>query len=235
VAASTLAQPGTAAQTQTKQQQKPPRTVTLHLPKAKAVHLEHYRSLARSKTLFHDVNYDRSNPAQRDVWKQTLRPLSRGSARGTMEPAVYRRARELLSEYGYAKTEDQLDDKALVPNWSREKKPPVATEVDHVVELQLLGPSWRLLRWPNEFGNFELLDKSANASSGSVLDKKIEQERAEQARYYGDPGWNTVYPLFFDRVEADGGGIDATARWSDREVSDGEHVRALERLLGLSR
>ena len=130
-------------------------------------------------------------------------------------------------------TEDDLDDKALVPNWSRNAKPRLRTDVDHVIELQVLGLSWRLRPWSNESGNFELLDASANSSSGSTLDNRIGEERAAQAQYYKDALWNTAYPLIFDRVEADGGGMDATVRWTAQDVSDGEHVHALERLLGL--
>ncbi len=127
----------------------------------------------------------------------------------------------------YARSQGQV----LVPNWSRTQKPRLDTDVDHVIELQVLGPDWTRVPWANTFGNFEVLDEAANSASGSLIKEAIQRERIEQASYYNDPQWRTSFDLVFDRVEADGGGPAATSRWSDYEVSNGGHIDALEVML----
>jgi len=174
--------------------------------------------------------YDRSDPRQRDVWKQKMRPTSRGSARGLMEPRTYAAGVQLLMEHGYARTTDQADDKTLVPNWSRHVKPPLDTDVDHVIELQVLGPTWRLIPWANDMGNFEILDAAANRSSGTTLDDNIARERRELAEYYKDPLWEQR-DLVFERVEVGDSGVEASVRWSDDDVMKGHHLVSLRELL----
>jgi hypothetical protein len=86
--------------------------------------------------------------------------------------------------------------------------------------------------WPNRFGNFELLDASANASSGSTLEKNIEAERRAQATYYSDPLWEddmNGHDLYFDRVDLRGG-VEAKIRWTEHEVSQGHHIEYLRKL-----
>lgn len=217
--------------TQLQQQQKPPRPVTLHLPASKAPHVYRYRSLIASRSLYHSVAYQRGKPNQRSEWKRLMRPLTAGSLTGFMEPETYRRGEELLREFGYSLNEADLEDKVLVPNWSRTQKPRLDTDVDHVIELQVLGPDWTRVPWANTFGNFEVLDEAANSTSGTLIRQAIQRERIEQASYYNDPHWRTTHDLVFDRVEADGGGPSANTRWSDYEVSNGEHIDALEALL----
>jgi hypothetical protein len=235
VAGHAVSQAVAPATNQKQKQKKPPIPITLHLPQAKVAHLSRYRSLVASRTLFHSMAYERGDPAQRDVWKREIRPLNRGRARGAMEFETYRRGAELLRENDYARGEVDVDDKVLVPHWSRTQKPKIPTEVDHVIELQLLGPNWRqFFPWSNTFGNFEVLDKSANASSGGAFNTGIRREREVQANYYNDQRWRTTYDLVFDRVEADGGGQNASVRWLDQDVSNGEHIDALERLLGIT-
>ncbi|MFT3697736.1 MAG: DUF4157 domain-containing protein [Kofleriaceae bacterium] len=221
-----------AAQTLSKTQQTRSKSkipITLHLPIAKAVHLNRYRALAQARQLVHSKAYERGSPAQRTKWKTMMRPLTPGGkAKGFMEKRMYDRGVALMRTYGYASGESDIDDKVLVPHWSRAQKPPIDTEVDHVVELQLLGA--RRPEWANKYGNFEILNQPANGSSGSKLDGNIAAERKLQADYYNDQSWMRR-DLVFDRVEADGGGQSVTVRWLDHEVSDGEHIKALEELV----
>ena len=100
-----------------------------------------------------------------------------------------------------------------------------ASEPHPALELQVVPWEEVDTIWDN-FGNYELLDQSSNASSGSQLRSNIEAERRRLAAVTGDLGW-LARPLRFTQVTVDSGA--SGQRWLRDEIRTGEHLDALDR------
>jgi Domain of unknown function (DUF4157) len=195
---------GVSAATSTK---KKPRFV-LRLPQQKAPHLGTYRKWLGY--LQSDPNYARGNPGQLDKWHQALR-LGGSHA---IPASVYERGHTL----GF--TGASGERRIRVPDWSRTQSIPM--EVDHIVELQVTPDFMR--DYFNSMDNYELLDRTSNGTSGSLLGGNIAAERAKQVAF--DPSAKDRV-LLFDEVQLDGG--TAGERWSVEAIRAGEQLDAFEK------
>ena len=188
---------------------KPRPPFVLRLPREKAPHLLTYRAwLGRLQS---DPAYDRGSPAQLDKWHQAHRL---GGSHGVPSD-VYERGHAL------GLTGEAGERRIRVPDWSRTRSTPM--EVDHIVELQVAPPDLRDAF--DAVDNYELLDRTANGTSGRQLRINIARERAIQVAY--DPTAATRV-LVSERVELsedqDG------ERWSSEEIRAGEQLDAYEAL-----
>jgi hypothetical protein len=94
--------------------------------------------------------------------------------------------------------------------------------VDHIVELQVTPDFMR--DYFNSMDNYELLDRTSNGTSGSLLGGNIAAERAKQVAF--DPSAKDRV-LLFDEVQLDGG--TAGERWSVEAIRAGEQLDAFEK------
>jgi hypothetical protein len=186
----------------------------LLLPQQKAPHLAKYHDWIG--TLQSDPNYDRNNPSppnQLEKWHQALRL---GGSDG-IPAEVYERGHKL----GF--TGQDGERRIRVPNWSRTKSIPM--EVDHIIELQVTPSSMRGIF--NSMAYYELLDESANGTSGDQLRRNVAAERAKQEA--ADPTLKGQV-LKFDDVQMGGG--SPGERWSADEIKAGEQLDVYEKEKG---
>jgi hypothetical protein len=183
-----------------------PLEIVLRIPSFKAAHESRYRGLLGR--LIHDSGYDRERNAQSGDWDRAMHP---DSGHG-MDRRVY--------ELGFRMGLEER--RVLRPNWSRDERY-MDMQVDHMIELQVVPMNeWEI--WDNFDTNYELLDKAANTTSGTILKNNIIRERWRLTDATGDPSWLTR-PLLFTRVEADTG--PGGHRWVKDEIRRGDHLRAL--------
>lgn len=177
----------------------------LRLPQEKQPHLATYRAWLGA--LQSDPAYDRGAPAQLERWHQAHRI---GGSHG-IPSEIYERGHAL------GLTGEAGERLIRLPNWSRARSTPM--EVDHIIELQVTPAGMRDAF--DVVDNYELLDRSANGTSGPRLRANIARERAIQVAH--DP---TAAPrvLVFDRVEPDSG--QDGERWSSEEIRAGAQLDA---------
>jgi len=200
--------PGVATAPNPNKKTRPP--FVLRLPQEKAPHLATYRSWLG--TLQSDPNYNRGNRRQLDKWHQALRL---GGSHG-IRKSVYDRGHRM------GLTGEDGETLIRVPNWSPVKK--IAMEVDHIIELQVTPPGRLREEIFDDIGNYELLDRKSNGTSGPRLAQNIVTERAIQVSF--DPtAANKV--LRFDKVELDGG--TAGERWLVQDIQTGRQLDVYEK------
>ncbi len=189
---------------------------TLVLPLSKAPHLGIYQKLVSGRLLVHEADYDRGNTKQDRKWDAAMRL---GGTHG-INDAIWRDGKQVLDILGRKYKEPYKG--VYRPDWSRSKEK-VEMQVDHIVELQLVTRADR--GWADSIDNYELLEESANKSSGSILMAMIKKERARLFQETGDRSYLDG-PLTFESVVLGGGGL-LGERWSPEEIRGGEHLTAL--------
>ena len=146
----------------------------LQVPTSKQRHAHLYRRWLAEGKLKHGPNYDRDGdpPAQVSQWNAqagTLASLEPHFVHLGLTPTLSApKQLQFRSGHTETKTRGEWLEYFRVPQWDRQ-----ATwmehrmEVDHVVELQTAG--WPAQREGDTVENYELLDKSTNASSGGTV------------------------------------------------------------------
>jgi hypothetical protein len=116
----------------------------------------------------------------------------------------------------------------LIPDWSKTSKwQPM--DVDHIVELQLLTPLDRSSY--DNFRNYELLDSSANSSSGSKLYWNVLKEQrlafavTRDRRYINE---RVVFDAVLMQYDTAAG-----ERWTIDEIRTGQHIEVLLDMYGI--
>jgi hypothetical protein len=180
--------------------------ITFNLPSVKGIHRNLYQGLINERRLAHDPKKPKRTSAQLTKWDNQLRP---GGKTG-----MYR------DVYEFAESELGLPRRSILrPRWSRDNDA-IEMEVDHIVELRFTPASEKAI-W-DEIGNYELLDKSSNASSGAQLLNSIADHRERLAKETGDTSWLDNRILVFNRLEIGGG--PRGERWLADEIQRGDHI-----------
>src|SRR5262249_29079123 len=146
----------------------------------------------------------------------------------------------------------QIDDVAkelTIPYWGGKSKTPETKlfDVDHTVELQLAN--WDTDKSANELPNMELLEMSANRSSGGMIanaiDKKVDgfleknkgvvpgTESEKDPKKKGDKGGREQiklkYDLVFQKAVGVGGpSVGSTDFWTQDKIEEGAHLDPVE-------
>ena len=202
---------------------------------------------------------------QREIWKKYIHESAQLKLKSKLEEAHinggYSRAENPENRIYFFKgkkrsslyvfgTENQLLDVTKIPSWD-EKENPALFQVDHVLETQLGGS--------NMVRNYELLEGSANASSGSrimwemnkmikqlydVLDSPYYQDpsrterptlppRPKRANQYVNLFLNAKYNIKFQASEfalpTEG---SPHQYWSFRQINQGEHLNKIDPMTG---
>jgi hypothetical protein len=186
--------------------------VILYLPSAKVPRISLYEGMVGERRLVNEASYRRGNPAQIRRWDAALMP---GGEEG-MSQATFNRG------VGMGLTMERI----LRPNWSSFAQS-VVMEVDHIVELQVIRATDR--GWADTISNYELLDSASNGASGAQLYANIQRERQRLAAQTGDPSWLTRDLIFTKVIPTPG---DPGQRWTHEAIQQGDHITALQRLLG---
>lgn len=131
--------------------------------------------------------------------------------------------------------EDELAEKAKIPFWDDEMRP-ASFHVDHIEEMQLGGN--------DQFQNYELLDGTANMSSGAKIAHEI-RRRIQAAKGILEekypkltlPDWNTIkrnYNVSFTGYAFEMGDISGEPGtfWKNEKVKNTEHLDLLEPMDG---
>jgi len=138
-------------------------------------------------------------------------------------------------------TVDDLVENSIIPKWTKNGLAS-AFDVDHVKELQLGGQ--------NEMTNMELVQFSANRSSGAAIATHIESKVAEvitlkkikdkasdeEVEIKGDvDAIKKKYSLRFTKVKYNLGGYkkDENLRWTEKEIKAGDQLKNLKPLKDL--
>jgi len=144
-------------------------------------------ALYDAKPLIRRKNYKRGNPNQRDKWKNEIK-------KDTIKSKLQEKVKTAASfdpdpSKPYVFTVptkggkpfligslDEVATELTIPYWGgRGKTPPTKLyDVDHIVELQL--SDWNGSGPANELPNMELLERSANRSSGSMIATNIDNK-----------------------------------------------------------
>ncbi len=195
-----------------------------------------------------DETDDRKKP-QTVLWMDTVRPNVKAivedktrDKNAVSKPVNGKTVYFFKQPFGKGKgqylfgTVDELTEHTIIPKWTRNGMA-TAFDVDHVKELQLGGR--------NEIGNMELVQFSANRSSGSAIAIHIEsllEELAVKKTVREKDSENEVeikgnadqlkkkYNLRFSKVKYDLGSYkaDENLRWTVKEVQAGEPVKKIK-------
>ncbi len=200
--------------------------VILLLPPQKAIYLAQYQKLVAKGELYHSKNRATRDTEQLNKWNQNMRERMllivkcKGVALDLFDPAL---------------SKQQRDRNILRPFWTPRRilgTDQAGTQrrmtVDHVIEWQvrpLCGENWIDEPW-----NFELLEPSANSSSGPRLSGNIERERRRLAQQTKDPTWITD-DIKFTKVETEAD-VSGTERYAEKAIEDGKHLKDYQRLTG---
>lgn len=160
----------------------------IEVPSFKA-DVDHRKGLYESRTLRRTRGYTRGNPAQRDEWKKKIKTDTiKSKLKEKGEPAKKGKPDESSPQYVFKVptrkggkpfvlgTLDEVSTALTIPYWGGASATPETKffDVDHIVELQL--GDWPGDGWPNTLTNMELLESSANRSSGSLISKAIREK-----------------------------------------------------------
>src|SRR5690625_886078 len=213
----------------------------LKLPPFK--NLDHRSALYNdaSRTLYRAAGYKRGGPRQSRKWDNSV---DTSGLKGKLEADPF----HMAPDRSYLLHAEGEDDKyrrigsaeAISEGLKRvfwdEQGEFEEFQVDHIVELQVSG--WPGLRWPNEVENMELLNASANASSGSRIQSGVE---ASIGSFLSDPVKSSLLPeedrsvkeikkkynVVFSGVSAD---LEDPVKISSWEKSDIESGKPLDLL-----
>jgi hypothetical protein len=137
------------------------------------------------KPLTRKRGFKRGNPNQREKWKEQIKKdtikakleekvkAAKGAEAGVSKTQVFTVPTRGGGTPFFVGTLDDVAKELTTPYWGgQSKKPPTKLfDVDHIVELQLAN--WEGSGSANELGNMELLERSANRSSGSTIATNI--------------------------------------------------------------
>ncbi len=141
------------------------------------------------KPLIYKANYDRGNPDQREKWRKSLNKenikkkleekasTAKGGKAGKGQDSYVFTVPTKGGKPYMIGSLDEIAADMTIPYWGgKAKNPPTRLfQVDHIVELQLAD--WNGKEgWGNELDNMELLEKSANQSSGSIIAGNIKEK-----------------------------------------------------------
>lgn len=202
--------------------------------------------------LHHQKSYDRGNPAQRDKWRENVRlgaaavallQAKHPDVPPTGQPYVFAGPAApipgqpatggTLNRYFVGTTLQDVANTMNLPSWDASGARH-SYDVDHIVELQLAGWNKAAGHWANELPNMELLDSSANRSSGSQIATSLNtriQTFIDETR--GVPGFprspealKNRYHLKFQQkaLGAAAPTVERNDYWSRSEIEAGEHL-----------
>lgn len=214
----------------------------LQLPPFKKT-AEHRNKLYTSRSLFRAANYKRGGPAQSRKWKSKL---ATSGIQSKLESKPFEMAEDqtyMLRAEGKGEKYERVGNAKNIASglkrafWDRDKKFE-DYEVDHIVELQVSG--WPRTRWANTLTNMELLNASANSSSGrqikdgivsSVQDFLKDDEKAGllPKEHRSVKAVKKNYDIVFTGVT---GGLkepEKVSAWKQSDIESGDHVEALKK------
>lgn len=145
-------------------------------------------------------------------------------------------------------TSEQILEANMVPFWDENGRPS-SYQIDHVVEDQLVNPddtSYGGLSSADRASNFELLDASANGSSGTRLNAEIDRRLRRAVSLFASeyPGerplqfealrrWGAYYVNFLSHpFDLGGTGGNPQNFWSHRSILRGEALNVLDPMTG---
>lgn len=197
--------------------------VILKLPWQKSTHLPKYQEFIAKGELFHSTSRMERDTDQVTKWNDNLKE----------RVSIALVCRSIALEL-YLSGQDDPARNLLRPYWTPKrilgkniKGDQMRMTVDHVIEYQL-----RPIQggdWVDEPWNFELLEPSANSSSGSKLKDNIKAERERLAKLTGDESW-LKDDIQFTKVEVDGTG--QAERYSESDIETGKQLNDYKRLAG---
>ncbi len=198
----------------------------INLPRFKSRHSARYSAKKPART----KNYKRGTTKQRANWHNEVKDGVASKVKKMIEGAT-----PLEGQYYFGwntlrlmGTQNLIEENSKVPMWNRLGKAQ-AFDIDHVVELQLAGNE--NLDIPD---NLELLNYSANRSSGGSIDAEISDKVRELRK--SDPKFESALnedpeivkaqkTITFDSITyllgTSGFGSDY---WSIKEIKDGDHL-----------
>lgn len=198
--------------------------VVLHLPRQKSIHLAVYQKYVAAGELYHSTTRAERDTEQITKWNDNMSErispsvICLGNALGLYRTGQDDPGRNILRPFW---TPKRLIGKNSIGEQMR-------MTVDHLIEYQLRplsGGDWVDGPW-----NFELLEPSANSSSGSTLKSNIKSERERLATLTGDDSWLTD-DIRFTSVVVDG--VDkSTERYLEGDIESGKHLRDYKKLTG---
>ncbi|MFC2077581.1 DUF4157 domain-containing protein [Candidatus Bipolaricaulota bacterium] len=193
--------------------------------------------------------YGRGATGQREIWKREM-----GERTASVQEALARKSKKARgggaeepagqhlfvapSKFGRKPPRYFIGDlptiasELTLPTWDKQGKPK-GFDVDHIVELQLAN--WSADPWGNTLENIELLESSANRSSGSDIKSRIGKKVDDFIRVTGGEYGRSQasvkrnHHLVFNRVTGKGGPkVSAADYWTRAEIESGEHLRAVD-------
>ena len=200
----------------------------------------------------------RQSGGHRNIWKESLRePVTRhvdnklptAEQKGGFEPnsrTYFFKASNGRSNFHLFGTREQIIELSLIPIWDKDGQDH-SYDVDHVVEDQLVNSqdsSLSGLTDSNRASNFELLDSTANSSSGSRLlaeiNRRLNQAVTQFTNDFPDErqltfdGLRHGYNVNFLSHTFDLGGVSGEPNnyWDHRQLLQGEQLNKLEALTG---
>lgn len=205
---------------------------------------EHRNALYTSppQPLFRAANYQRGGPAQSRKWKSKL---SESGIKSKLESDPFKmeeertymlRAEDKGDKYKRVGSAGNIAGGLKRAFWDRQKRFE-EYHVDHIVELQVSG--WPRTRWANKLLNMELLNASANESSGRQIKDGIvssvgtfleDDEKAgllpEEHRSVEEIKKN--YDITFSGVTGGLSEPEKVSAWTQSDIESGKHVDALK-------
>jgi hypothetical protein len=158
------------------------------------IRLPQFKVSGHRQTLYHAHRplqqakaYSRGEPAQREKWRTTVQlstaaqnilkqkhdAAHAGAAPGSAGAFVFKANNQYNQTRYFIGDLPTISQALTLPTWGKNSQGH-AYDVDHIVELQLAG--WPGQTWANELDNMELLDSSANRSSGSRVKQEIDEK-----------------------------------------------------------
>jgi outer membrane biosynthesis protein TonB len=206
---------------------------------------------AEKKPLRQVKNFSRGEPRQREKWRtsvpvtdQVTSALQTKHAQAPEAGKPYVFKAPARGPGGATFTRYFIGDLAAIgremtlPSWDTEGQPH-AYDVDHIVELQLAGYDRSDGHWANQLPNMELLDASANRSSGSRIAAAInarvtnflKEARGDSRIPAGAETLKRRFNLQFDQAVPEARADPEVGRrdyWRQSHLESGEHVRVSE-------
>lgn len=197
------------------------------------------------------ADYDRGNTNQRTKWiegtkttnsVQELKELVAQDTQGeqgkasSVDPTqtyvfdVFGQNQFMIGDLSTVATE------LVIPTWGKKEGGGLAFQhnfhVDHIVELQLAN--WDDNAWANSLDNMELLEGSANMSSGSTIRSRIDDKvenfvEAREEDAFSKAGVKKNYSLLFRTFTGEGGpDVGREDYWTNDEIEEGDHLKPEE-------
>lgn len=200
------------------------------------------------RPLHHYKKYDRGEPRQRDKWRDevagssaVVEELKKKAGAGPPPegvPYVFTAPPPksgMPPRYVVGKDLETVAKAMNLPSWDAAGESH-EFDVDHIVELQLAGWDKTPTHWANQLPNMELLDSSANRSSGSRISENIDKRvktfvdaTAGIPRYPRSPDTmlNRFHVKFQEAVAeaSDTPKVTQNDFWRQKDIEEGQHVK----------